>query len=287
MEKELEDCAAIYDPAYIQDRVDYYCRFDSPRLLINPAAIGCLKRKEAASTYYYDSRDILRWFKPDNSWCHLWGDLRHTPPCPTVVKSRPLDCDNSNSVLLKLNRCRHYIFTNDHLTLEQKEDRALFRGHVGSRENRAVFCQLYGNHPRVDAADTRSGANHGLGNSAQSQPKMAISEQLLFRYILCLEGNDVASNLKWVMSSHSAAVMPPPTCETWFMEGRLKAGIHYVEIRPDFADLIEKMDYYSSHLDELKRITDAANLYTDQFRDTRRERYIALLVMQKYFRLTK
>ena len=29
-----------------------------------------------------------------------------------------------------------------------------------------------------------------------------------------------------------------------------------------------------------------ANRYVDQFRDLRRERYIGLLVMQKYFKLT-
>ena len=70
------------------------------------------------------------------------------------------------------------------------------------------------------------------------------------------------------------------------MEGRLQPNVHYVEIRPDFADLEEKMDFYSSHLDELKTIVANANSYVEQFRDSRRERYIALLVMQKYFKMT-
>ena len=38
------------------------------------------------------------------------------------------------------------------------------------------------------------------------------------KFILCIEGNDVASNLKWVMSSNSVAVMPKPKFESWFME---------------------------------------------------------------------
>ena len=80
--------------------------------------------------------------------------------------------------------------------------------------------------------------------------------------------------------------MPKPTCETWFMEGRLQPGVHYVEIRRDFTDLEDKMDYYSRHLDELRTIADNANRYVDQFRNVRRERYIALLVMQKYFKMT-
>ena len=51
------------------------------------------------------------------------------------------------------------------------------------------------------------------------RPKLSILEQLEYKFVLCLEGNDVATNLKWVMSSNSLAVMPKPRYETWFMEG--------------------------------------------------------------------
>ena len=189
-------------------------------------------------------------------------------------------------MLLKLDRCRHFVYIHDRLQPEEKEDRAIFRGHIGTRENRALFCRLFADNPRVDAADTIPGATEGKKHTSQMKPMMSFYEHLRFRYIMALEGNDVASNLKWIMSSRSAAVMPKPTCETWFMEGRLEGGVHYVEIRPDFADLEEKMDYYSSHLGELRTIVDNANRYVSQFRDWRRERYIALLVMQKYFKMT-
>ena len=59
----------------------------------------------------------------------------------------------------------------------------------------------------------------------------------------------MASNLKWVMSSNSVAVMPRPRYETWFMEGSLVPGYHYIEIKTDFSDLIEKMEYYNAHPD--------------------------------------
>ena len=69
------------------------------------------------------------------------------------------------------------------------------------------------------------------------------------------------------------------------MEGRLQPNVHYIEIRNDYADLIEKMDYYTAHPEEAKAISRNANKYVDQFPDKRRERYIALLVMQRYFSL--
>lgn len=287
LNRELERCAAMYDRDYIADRVDYYCKLSRPVTLGSDSKpIGALQRKGNPSTYYYDSREALQWFNPELRWHYLFGDIRDIPAEPTVVKSRALGTDNSNSVLLKLDRCRHFVYINDHLQPEDKEDRAIFRGHIGTRENRALFCRMYADNPRVDAADTLPGATEGHKHTSQMKPMMSFYEHLRFRYIMALEGNDVASNLKWIMSSRSAAVMPKPTCETWFMEGRLVGGVHYVEIRPDFSDLEEKMDHYSNHLDELRTIVDNANRYVAQFRDTRRERYIALLVMQKYFKMT-
>ena len=287
LNRELERCAAMYDRDYIADRVDYYCKLSRPVTLGSDSEpIGALQRKGNPSTYYYDSREALQWFNPELRWHYLFGDIRDIPAEPTVVKSRALGTDNSNSVLLKLDRCRHFVYINDHLQPEEKEDRAIFRGHIGTRENRALFCRMYADNPRVDAADTLPGATEGHKHTSQMKPMMSFYEHLRFRYIMALEGNDVASNLKWIMSSRSAAVMPKPTCETWFMEGRLVGGVHYVEIRPDFSDLEEKMDHYSNHLDELRTIVDNANRYVVQFRDPRRERYIALLVMQKYFKMT-
>lgn len=287
LEAELQHCEAMYDDTYIADRVDYYCQLREPIMLgVDAEPIGLLQRKGNPSTYYYDSREALQWFNPELRWHYLFGDVREIPSEPTVVKSRAIGLDNSNSVMLKLDRCRHFVYIHDRLQPEEKEDRAIFRGHIGTRENRALFCHMYADNPRVDAADTIPGATEGRKHTSQMKPMLSFYEHLRYRYIMALEGNDVASNLKWIMSSHSAAVMPKPTCETWFMEGRLQPGVHYVEIRPDFADLEEKMDYYSCHMDELHNIINNANQYVQQFRDWRRERYIALLVMQKYFKMT-
>jgi len=35
--------------------------------------------------------------------------------------------------------------------------------------------------------------------------------------------------------------MPPPTYETWFAEGHLEPGVHYVPLAPDFSDLAERV----------------------------------------------
>ena len=103
---------------------------------------------------------------------------------------------------------------------------------------------------------------------------------------MSLEGNDVASNLKWIMSSNSIAVTPRHTVETWFMEGTLKPDYHYIEVKPDFSDLVEKMQYYIAHPDEAQAIIDHAHDYIAQFHDKKMERAVQIMVAQKYFERT-
>ena len=161
-------------------------------------------------------------------------------------------------------------------------DKVIFRGKVneGKTKRIAFFNKYFGN-PLYDLGDTSRN-----GNPAWRTSKKTIAEHLRYKFILALEGNDVASNLKWVMSSNSVAVMPRPEFETWFMEGRLIPNYHYIEIKPDFSDLEERIAYYTAHPDEAIEISRHANEYVSQFFDKKREKLISLLVLQKYFRET-
>ena len=104
-----------------------------------------------------------------------------------------------------------------------------------------------------------------------------------YKFILSLEGYDVATNLKWIMNSKSLCFMPKPTCESWFMEGTLIPNFHYVEIKNDFSDLEEKIKYYITNVKECKKIIRNANKYVNQFKDKDREHIIEILVLDKYF----
>jgi hypothetical protein len=141
---------------------------------------------------------------------------------------------------------------------------------------------MYFNHPLCDIGQTtlEGNADRWLKN------KLTIEEQLDYKFILCLEGNDVASNLKWVMSSNSIAVMPKPRYETWFMEGTLIPDHHYIAVRDDYADLEEKLKYFIANTAEALRIVQNANEYVRQFKNKKREDLISLLVLEKYFNKT-
>lgn len=266
-------------------RVDYYNRLEGIVPLPDSAPrIGDLRLGRRLTVYFFDAYEFLRWFDPDLRWSHVFGDVIHVPPSPAIVKSRPVHGDNRHSVLLNLEKVRHFIFLDDRLPFARKIDRAIFRGSIRHKPHRRRFMELYHGHPLCDARSVKDDGEE-MPASWRGTP-LTLHDHLRYKFIVSLEGNDVASNLKWVMSSNSLAVMPRPTYETWFMEGTLRPEHHYVEIRPDYADLEEKLMHYMQHPEEAERISRNAHEHIRQFRDPAREALVSLLVLRKYFRAT-
>jgi hypothetical protein len=272
------------DRDLIERRVDSCNKLDTRTPLPASAPqIGDLRLGRKLTVYYFDCYEYLRWFDPALRWCYLFGDIKHVPAHPSIVKSRPIHGDNRNSVLLNLDKVRHFIFLDDTLSFAEKRDQAIFRGSISHKPHRRKFLEMFHGHPLCDARSVKDGPDVP---AAWRGGPLTLYDHLRYKFIISLEGNDVASNLKWAMSSNSVTVMPRPTYETWFMEGTLVPEEHYIEIRPDYADLEEKLRHYIAHPAEAERISAHAHAYVKQFFDPRRELLTSLLVLQKYFRLT-
>ena len=267
---------------YIHNRVDYYCKFADNITLPNdapPLREFTYKKRISYvndyvnSTYFFDAYEYTRFFPLHFRWAYNPGDVNYLFPLPEITKSRPLvkNDGNRNNILLNLDKVRHFTWVCDPFKWEEKECKILFRGDTNGKPRRLKFIDMWKDHPYCDL---------------ESTGKMTLYDHLYYKYIMALEGNDVASNLKWVMSSNSIAVMPRPTCETWYMEGKLIPNYHYIEISSDYHDLIERIEYYESHPEEAQKIINNAHEWVAQFRNKKRERLISLMVLDKYFRLT-
>lgn len=272
------DSLKQYDADYIKKRVDYYNKIqDKVELTDKGIQLSDFKLGKKHKTYFFDTFEYTRYFNPSFKASFCFGDIIHVPEIPSIVKSRPIEADNSNSVLMKLNKVRHFIYVKDKTAFQNKKDMLVFRANV-YQPNRMRFLEMYFNHPKCNVGQVNKGKN-----PQWLVEKMTITEQLKYKFILCLEGNDVASNLKWVMSSNSLAVMPKPKYETWFMEGALIPDHHYVCIKDDYSDLPEKLDFYIKNTDAALQIIHNAHRHVEQFKDNEREDLISLLVLQKYF----
>ncbi|MCM1320343.1 MAG: glycosyltransferase family 90 protein [Muribaculaceae bacterium] len=267
----------------LMDRVEYYCHATSCPLPTDSPHLRDTDYYKCPKVYRLDSEAVTRYFPPQLRWRMAPGDNTACFDIPTIVKSRPIADNNCMDVLLKLNHVRHFILLDDKLKWEDKEPVALFRGRIGAKENRLQFVRKFMNSKLVDAKCIDS--LDDIPTQCVSR-KYTIWEQLRYKFIVCLEGNDVASNLKWVMNSNSVAIMPSPTYETWFMEGRLQPNVHYIAIRPDFSDLEDKITYYLEHPELIQQILDNAHRWTAQFKDPRAEQLISLAVFDRYLHLT-
>ncbi len=274
------------DWPYMQQRIDYYCRLNAEATLPANATTISQACRQGKKVYRLDASRYTRWFKQHLKMLYIPGDVTEVPEFPAFVKSRPIATDgisNRNAVLLKLNAVRHFIFVHDSIPFAKKKNVAVFRGKVKGKPMRQRFFQEMFGKPFCDLGDTSS---HTSDPKEWQRGKMTIGEHLKYKFVLALEGNDVASNLKWVMSSNSIAVTPHMKYETWFMEGKLIPDYHYIEIKDDFSDLEEKIQYYSTHIEEAQAIIDHAHEFVRQFRNHHREELLGQMVCEKYFEMT-
>ncbi|MBN9000187.1 MAG: lipopolysaccharide biosynthesis protein [Rhizobiales bacterium] len=265
-------------PPHIVDRVNYCMRHDAPFSLAHPGRIRDIALGDG-SFYYYDLRQYAKCFDPDLKIYYRFGDIIYVPDEPAIVKSRPIAGDNRNSVVMNLDKLRHFARFPDRLAFSAKARTAIWRGaaygHSGLRQ---ALIRAHDAHPRHDIGYTGR-----RFEGFAPKPFLTPEEQLRHRYVISVEGNEVATNLKWILASQSLCLMPRPAYETWFMEGTLLPGVHYVELRPDFADLDDTIAYFDRHEDEARAIIANANAHAAKYAVARDERLASLLILQKYF----
>ena len=278
LEKKLSEIRD-FDFDYLSNRVNYYNKLtEKAELSASVEDLSNFRFRRNEKAYFFDSYEYTRYFNNSLKAAFEFGDVTYVPKEPAIVKTRPLKGENNNSVVLNLDKIRHFTFTKDRKDFSRKQSMLVGRN-VGTQQHRLKFLEMYINHPMCNVGKVN---NNGEYNNLL-KGIMTLDEQLDYKFVLCLEGNDVATNLKWVMSSKSLAVMTIPKYESWFMEGTLIPDYHYVCIKDDYSDLEERLRYFMENEDKARGIIRNANNYIEQFRVKPREDIISLLVLEKYF----
>ena len=279
---------------YIESRVGYYFKKTSNFKVSNKGKNSSelfwnqfFKNKQ--NSHFIDFYMLLQFFNKKNKVDFIYSvkdyicsDIaKENPPYPTFVKSRPIGSDNQNSILLKLNQVKLFHFINDTKKFEHKKNQAVWRGDIRNNSIREYFVKNFYTTPLFDIGQTSPRKDVPWMKSF-----MSINDQLNYKFIFCLEGKCISTNLYWAMSSNSVCVMPKPKYESWFMEGKLEHGVHYIQVKDDFSDAEEKIKFYMNKNDKCLEIIDNANKFVRQFKDLKQERLIQLLILKQYFRST-
>jgi hypothetical protein len=253
--------------------------------------------------YIREAQTLVRAVDAHATFAVFPGDSRVGFPIPTFVKSRMIRDRGAPCVLLPLDRERHWgdiakVARHDG-DFKSKNDNLVWRGAttgvfttgdarspLSSRFSIATLNTAkagldigYSEIVQIDdtAPDTMMAAIR-----ARLLPPLSVKDQLRSKFLLSLEGNDVATGLKWMLYSNSAVLMPHPTCETWACEGELVPYVHYVPVKHDLSDLEEMYDWCLTHEAECEDIARNGKRFIGAFLDEAREAEICRQVISAY-----
>ena len=257
------------------DRINYYNKIDSSFSLSNGVTLSDVPKFKHNSARFYDFYKLLINFPFFLRFNYDLSDFHGLPKTPTLVKNRLIDRRNKNCVLLPLNSWRHYKKHLDNFCYEQKIPKMVWRGAAYKKLRKDFLAETV----KLNFCDV--GCTGKIKNK-YSKPWMSVNAHYKYKFIFSVEGNDIASNLRWILSSNSLCFMQKPKYESWFMEGLLKPGIHYVEINKDFSNIKKLYDYYLKRPDKAKKIISNANRHAKLFESLDLQYEIAKYVIFKY-----
>lgn len=206
------------------------------------------------------------------------GDIEHNFDYIALAKSRPIFNNNmlSNNVLLPLDNNRHMSFAYDIINKvageknwDDKSNKLLWRGTTTGND----VNKLHNRFTLVGKYFTEDWCDIGFSSICQDKyqyknlvkNEMSQKDLLNHKYLLCIEGNDVASSTKWMLASNSVVLSPRFTMETWYAEGKLIPYLHYVPINSSFNDLKEKYEWCVSNPEKCKIIANNATEFIKYF----------------------
>ena len=218
-------------------------------------------------------------------------DLSHSLNLPTFVKSRNLISYKKSIILpledLYIPSFYDYILNED-IPFKKKLNNCVWRGansgnfncNNKNKASRYDLVNKFSDHKLFNIGLSYS--NYKTINKHPIKNKLSIKDQLKYKFIISIEGNDFATNLSWIMLSNSVAIMPKCTVETWKLESYLIEYQHYIPVKNNFSDLNQQMDWCLNNLDKCEEIAFNSRLYILQFFDKERENKIINEVIKKY-----
>lgn len=274
------------------------------------AKMSSEKQAAAFRQYIAPVRDRLAAMGESAGVLVLFGDVYESSRRLALSKTRQAE-DGGLSVLFNLNVLRHWRFVPEVETKDRaywrKSNSLVFRGAMTNAFERrdsdgrssSPRFRFFKYFTERASASARKRCDIGFTNLDNfGKPEWAarlraagleadiatIRQQLRHRFLLSLEGNDVASGLKWQLASRSVVIMPRPRVVSWFCETLLEPWRHYVPVDDDFDDLEEVLDWCAAHGARCREISAEGRAHVAGFLDAAREELISQTVFETYLR---
>ena len=280
----------------IDDRIKYYlgditkCEeppngkfgYDVPIYLSYREYLESMSIVHPNTAYPLDVSRLLKYSYPNNLWIQC-GDSPYTgPQWPVGVKVRDTHDPESKGVLFSLESPRHWdnVFKYPDPSWLTKKADFMWRGADTGRGVRLSFVNQFVSH-NVGFSEYVQDAiiQPALYPTSLLSPKVTIPDLLKYKYLPIVDGNDKSSSVGWIMASNSVPIMPKPRYHSWLCEAFLEPGVHYVEVKRDFSDMLEKIEWCKQNDATCKQIADNGKKFMLQFMNPMQEQYIELQIV--------
>jgi len=209
---------------------------------------------------------------------------KHCYSTPREVMNTVYHTHYFQPIVWKLNTKRHYgnfdkVYKYD-TAWESKKNVAIFRGALNGiiHNNRTLTdeekcmklerCQLVYENANSTIIDAKlTNARGRVPDILHGVPLVSdvikVRDMLKYKGLIIIEGNDVASGLKWALLSQSVVLMAPPKHTSWAMEELLEPWVHYIPLENFGTDVETKMQWIIDNDSAAQRISKRASLWIE------------------------
>lgn len=266
----------------------WYCKYLMPLPKVRDLrALPFYKR-------YRDLHSLIDFFLPFDSidsniesvkFPIFYGESGDTNTIPIIRKARKVT--DKAGVLYDLRSLRYNTpcieVERSDLEWSRKNNNVVWRGATTGPVTRESFVKKYFNKYNIGFSSVKQKPHL----SEFKKNRISIADQLKSKFIVSLQGNDLASNIRWVLYSNSTLIMPKPHWTSWTMEEKLKPNVHYLELNEDLSNLDELLNWAFENDELCKEIAQNGKNYASQFLDRNYDTEVRMMLLKEYAKRLK
>lgn len=102
-----------------------------------------------------------------------------------------------------------------------------------------------------------------MRNRGLIKQSVSPQSQVIYKYLIAIDGNTCASSLKWQLFSDSVVLKNESDWMEWY-DTALIPYKHYIAYKSDFSDLLEKIEWLKQNDEAAKNIAEEARVFAEQ-----------------------
>lgn len=210
----------------------------------------------------------------------FYGESGATDELPVIRKARRVS--DKAAVLYDLRSLRYntpcLVVEKNDIPWSKKINSVIWRGATTGESVREDFVKSY--FEKYDIGFSTVKQKPHL--EAFVKNKISVSQQLNYKFIVSLQGNDLASNIRWVLYSNSVVIMPKPEWTSWTMEEKLIPYVHYLPLNDELSNLEELLAWAANNDNQCNEIAQNGKQYAFQFLDRKYDTNMRMMFLKEY-----